>query len=489
LGLTGRSFIERLTVPSKLKTAVFWNTLGVIGNQVFGVAVTVILARLLLPEDFGLIGMVTIVTMIASVIIDGGISAAVIQKKQLSQVELSTLFLINVLLAVGIVGLVALLAPAIAAFFSEPEVVSILQVLSFSYFLGSLQVIHYGLMAKQMDFKSIGKIRLAAQLLAGLVAILLAWYGAGVWALVVQQIVSAATATALFWTLGRWMPSWRFDFATARQTFRFSGFLMVSSLINQLADNFYFVLIGKYFPAEQLGFYYQAHRVQRIPAQKIQQVVQQSTFPEFSRLAETKNAIVAFFQKSISNVLFVNLLAMGLLMVNAEDLVLWLLTEKWAAAIPYIQWLSLASFFLPVLALSRNFILGMGHSKMQLKVILINKILLIAVALVTIQFGIMGLIYGQVAVAIVFVGVYFSYIQHRYLVSMKGTWIILGKYTCVTLVALGVVYLLGTFSSHHFFVSIAIRSGLFMVAFLLLLRALRLHTDYMRYLQKVIKRR
>jgi teichuronic acid exporter len=474
-------------MASTIKTAVFWNTIEVIGNQLIGVVITILLARLLLPEDFGLIGMVAVITMVSSVIIDGGIAAAIIQKQSISQVELSTLFFINILLGGMIVFLVLVFSPSVARFFEEPQLVGILNILSLAYFLGSLQVIQYGLLAKKMEFKSIGKIRLLAQIVAGLIAVFLALWGVGVWALVAQNIVSVGVSTLLFWLFGKWKPSLVFDLKVIRHTFQFSGYLLVSSLINQIVDNLYFVLIAKFFPTQQLGFYYQANRIQRIPAIKIQQIAQQSTFPEFSRLSAEKEKLVVFFYKSLSNSLFINMLAMGLLAINAENMVLWLLTDKWEASIPYIQWLCMASLFLPVLALSRNFILGMGDSKIQLRVILINKFLLVSVAIFTVQYGIMGLIYGQVFVAVIFVVTYFFFIRYTYRVSMKNAWILLGKYTSVTVISLAAVFLLKPFIDFHHFISILIWTGTFGVFYLALMALFDLQNEYIQRFYTFIK--
>lgn len=474
-------------MASTIKRAVFWNAIEVFGNQLIGVFITILLARLLLPEDFGLIGMVAVVTMVSSVIIDGGIAAAIIQKRNVSQIELSTLFFLNVILGGIIVILVLIFSPLLADFFSEPRLTGILNVLSLAYFLGSFQVIQYGLLAKKMEFKSIGKIRLLAQLVAGIVALALALWGTGVWALVIQNIVFVGVSSLLFWLLGKWKPSLTFDFKVVKETFEFSGYLLLSSLVNQIVDNLYFVLIAKFFPTQQLGFYYQANRIQRIPAIKIQQIAQQSTFPEFSRLSDDREKMVDFFFKSLSNALFINMLAMGLLAVNAENLVLWLLTEKWEASIPYIQWLSLASLFLPVLALSRNFILAMGNSKIQLRVILINKLLLIAVAFFSIQYGIMGLIYGQVFVAVVFVATYFLYIRYTYVVSMKKAWGLLLKYTSVTVLSLSAVFLLKPFIDFHHLVSILVWTGIFGTFYLTLMAVFNLQNEYIQRFYSFIR--
>ncbi|AKP52642.1 lipopolysaccharide biosynthesis protein [Cyclobacterium amurskyense] len=470
-----------------IKRAVIWNSLEVFGNQILGISLTVILARLLSPEDFGLIGMVSVITMVSSVVIDGGIAATVIQKPELTKRGLSTLFFLNMALGTFVIFVVYIIAGPVALFFDEPRLVLLLQVLSLGYFLGSLQVVQYGLLARKMAFKTIGKIRITSQAIAGVVAVIMAFSGFGVWALVFQSLISVTLGTILFWRFGKWKPVLSFEWLVVREAFGFSGFLMLSSLINQMADNFYFVLIGRYFPTQQLGYYFQANRIQRIPALKINQIVQQSTFPEFSRLASDKTGYIAFFYKSLQNALFFNMLVMGLLLVNAEHLVLWLLTDKWAAAVPFIQWLSLASFFLPVMALCKNYLLGVGNAKMQFKIVLANVFLLIIVAFITIPYGLMPLIYGQINVALATAGIYLLTIQFNYKESMGDVWQLIAKYTLATIVSAMLVFYLPVLWDLHYSISIILSTFIFTTVYIVLLILLKVNNEYLQKIKNLFK--
>lgn len=474
-------------MTTTIKSAVIWNSLEVFGNQILGISLTVVLARLLSPEDFGLIGMVSVITMVSSVIIDGGIAATVIQKPHLTNRGLSTLFFLNMALGTLVIIFVYIISGPVALFFDEPRLVLLLQVLSIGYFLGSLQVVQYGLLARKMSFKTIGKIRITSQALAGIVAVTMAFSGFGVWALVFQSLISVTLGSILFWRFGKWKPVLSFEWGVVKEAFSFSGFLMLSSLINQMADNFYFVLIGKYFPTQQLGYYFQANKIQRIPALKINQVVQQSTFPEFSRLAPDKAGYFAFFYKSLQNALFFNMLVMGLLLINAEPLVLWLLTDKWAAAIPFIQWLSLASFFLPVMALCKNYLLGLGNAKMQFKIVIVNVLLLIVVAFITIPFGLMPLIYGQIIVAIATVGIYLMTIQFNYNESMGGVWLLIAKYTLATIVSALLVFYLPVQWDFHHSIFIILYTFIFTTFYIVLLTLFKINNDYLQKIKNLFK--
>src|SRR5690606_20336919 len=287
----------------------------------------------------------------------------------------------------------------------------LLKWLSGSMVLGSLSVVHYAMYYRKMDFKPIAKVGLLAQSLSGGVAIVVAYLGGGVWALVVQHMLLGLFTAVLFWTMSPWRPHWRFNKKSFRSLFSYGTPLMLTSIMQQVFDNLYYVIIGKFYNPLQLGFYLQANKIQRIPALKIQEIVKKVTFPDFTRMAGDTQKTVAYFKSLFKNTMALNFPVLIALSLFCGDLVPILLTDKWTPIVSYIQLLCMASLFLPFYSLCSNIVLGMGKSLLNFKSEAINNLCIVASVLISFQGGIIGLILGQIACSLAFVFIHLYFVK------------------------------------------------------------------------------
>ena len=400
--------------------AIAWNAIETFGKQIITLAITIVLARLLEPEDFGLIGMITVFVMIANVVVEGGFMGALIYKKTVGDKDYDTVFFLNLGSSLILYGALFLLSGPIADFYGQPKLTILLKWLSGSMVLGSLSVVHYAMYYRKMDFKPIAKVGLLAQSLSGGVAIVVAYLGGGVWALVVQHMLLGLFTAVLFWTMSPWRPHWRFNKKSFRSLFSYGTPLMLTSIMQQVFDNLYYVIIGKFYNPLQLGFYLQANKIQRIPALKIQEIVKKVTFPDFTRMAGDTQKTVAYFKSLFKNTMALNFPVLIALSLFCGDLVPILLTDKWTPIVPYIQLLCMASLFLPFYSLCSNIVLGMGKSLLNFKIEAIKNLCIVASVLISFQGGIIGLILGQIACSLAFVFIHLYFVKSVVPIKTSG---------------------------------------------------------------------
>jgi teichuronic acid exporter len=252
-----------MSLKQKTVNGLVWSFVDSFANQGINFVVGIILARLLSPGEFGLIGMITIVISLSGVFIDSGFSNALIRKKEATQVDYSTVFFFN--LFVGVLAYFALFfsAGAISRFFQEPELKPLVQVLGLSILISSLTLIQRVQLTKRIDFKLQTRISVIASVCSGFIGITMAYYGYGVWSLVYKQLAQEVLISLFFWLWNGWKPSWIFDKASFKEMFGFGSKLLASSLIENIYQNIYYLIIGKYFSAAELGYYTRADQFKK----------------------------------------------------------------------------------------------------------------------------------------------------------------------------------------------------------------------------------
>ena len=383
------------------KSAIIWNSIEAFGSQFVSVITLFFLARLLTPEDFGIFGMIAIVSIISSVLIEGGIVGAIIYKTDISEKELSTLFYLNILISVFVILIIILSAESIAYFYREPRLASLLYVLTFSFLINSLGVIPYAILAKKMDFKLISKIKLAAQIISGLIAVIFALNGFGFWSLVVQIIISSLLNTLFLFLFVKWKPLFVFSLRESILSIKYGSNLVFASLLNAVFDNLYYVVIGKIYSPIDLGYYYQANKIQTISSHKLKNIIQQSTFPIFSRISDNIEETRKLFFESLNNSMFINIFLMGAIFITSQDFIPILLGTKWLPSVYFIKILCVSSIFLPFFSLTRNVLLSQGKSNQNFFLEVISKIVLLIIIYFSINKGLEILVASQIVFSII----------------------------------------------------------------------------------------
>lgn len=406
-------------LKSKAVHAGAWSFVDAFSMRIIQFVVGVILARKLLPEQFGLIGMLLIFTALAQTFLDSGFGAALIQKQKVSEKDINSVFYFNIVAGIVIVCCLYVFSPWIASFYNQPILTPLLRLLSLVIIINSFGMVQNVLLRKAIDFKTQTKVTFTASTLSGIIGISMAYLGWGVWSLVAQQIAKATFQTMLYWFFNDWRPSRTFSFQSLREMSHFGSRLLAAGLLNQFFENIYLLVIGKLFLPADLGFYTRANNLQKLPSTTLSSVVSRVTFPIFSTIQDDQERVKRGMKKVLTIFALINFPMMLGLSVVAPPLVLVLLTEKWAPCIPYFQLLCIIGLMYPLHLINLNVLQAMGRSDLFLKLEIIKKTLTVASIVITYRFGILAMISGQVIVS--FVSYYLNAFYNRELIDYPIT--------------------------------------------------------------------
>lgn len=397
-----------MSLKQKTVSGLLWSFIDQFANQGISFIVGILLARLLSPREFGLIGMITVFVAVSESFINSGFSNALIRKKDATNTDYSTVFYFN--LAAGLVFFLILFAaaPAIAAFFHEPELKAIVQVLGLILIIDSLTITQKTILVKRVDFKLQARISIIASTGSGIIALVLAFSGFGVWSLVIQRI-SRQTINSLFlWLWNRWRPMPVFSKESFKELFGFGSKLLASGLIDTLYKNIYYLVIGKYFSAQDLGYYTRANEFNNIPSQHLNGMISRVSYPVLASMQDDVSRLKASYKKLIRSVMFITFTLMMGMAAVAEPMVITLIGEKWRASIIYLQMLAFVGMMYPLHALNLNMLQVQGRSDLFLKLEIIKKIIAVPTIIIGILWGIKVMIAGMI------VNTFVAYVLNSY---------------------------------------------------------------------------
>jgi len=429
------------TLKSKAIGGVFWSLLDRVGQQGIAFVIAVLLAHFLTPAQFGLVGMLSLFIDVARVFIDSGFGAALIQRKKVTEVDECSIFYFGIFAGLVAAGLLCAGAPWIARFYGQPILTPLMYALSVTLVLPSLSSVQNALLSKRIDFKTQLKIGLSATLLSGIIGVAMAVQGCGVWSLAAQYIGNNVFRTVFFWWLVSWRPRWLFSLAALREMFSFGSRLLASTLLNTIFENLYLVVIGKLFSATHLGLYAGARKIQSVATTNVTGVVMQVAFPVFSAIQDDSARLKRSMRKAMMMLALVNFPLMAGLALTARPVVHVLLTEKWAAAVPWLQLLCLANLLYPFHALHLNLLTAKGRSDLFFRLELLKKTLTVILIAITCFWGVRGILWSQVVMSVL--GYFFnSYYTTRLIgYSLREQFADLAPYAAVSALMGGGVYL------------------------------------------------
>jgi PST family polysaccharide transporter len=365
-----------------------WNLLDKLVSQGAGFVINIILARLLLPEDFGLLGMVTVIIGFATVFKNFGLGSALIQKKNLTSEDLTSVFWFNMLVGIALTFIIYFSAPLIAAYYELPAVEPIAKLLSVTYFIGSLNIVQLSLLRKRMDFRKIFIVNASATLVSGITAIVLALNGWGVWSLVWKMIIFSIATNLVLWLGSKWRPGLNWSKDSLKEIMGFSLPLLGTQSLNYWVRNADNLLIGKYLGGSALGFYNQSYRIMLIPVRQITGVVSSVLFPSLAQIQDDKERIKAIYLKVTRLLSFITFPLMFGLCALAEPFVQIVLGENWMPMVPVLRYLSIVGAFQSIGTLNGNVFQATGRTAYQFWVGLPAKLFILAAIAVGISGGI-----------------------------------------------------------------------------------------------------
>ena len=399
-------------LKQKAASGMIWTALQRYSTMLIQFVSGIILARLLTPHDYGCIGMLMIFMVLAESFIDGGFGSALIQKKRPTQEDYSTIFFWNLGMAVLLYAILYLSAPAIARFYNISLLCDVLRVQGVILFIYAFNIVQRNQLQKKLNFKVLSIVTILTSITALTVTIIMAYYGFGVWALVAQNILTAAIPALIFWFYVRWRPHLVFSWQSFRELFSFGFYMFLTNLLNQFGHQVQGLLIGRFYNASTMGYYSKANATERLASTSISKVMSQVTYPLYAEMQDDKTALGDIIKKITITLSYVTFPLMFILLLCAKPLFILLYSERWADSVPYFQVLCIAGLAYSLQSVNYQSIAAIGKSKTMFVWTFVKR----AVGIVLVVAGLLldgmrGLLVGMV------LNTWFSYFINIWLVS------------------------------------------------------------------------
>lgn len=385
-------------LKEKTISGMVWSAVERFGYTFIMFLSNLFLARLLSPNDFGLIGMIMVFVAIASIIVDGGFTSALIQKRTINDEDYSTAFHVNIILAIILYVVLYFSAPSVANFYSIPLLADLLRVLGFILIINALSVVQIAKIKRELNFKYLGIVSIVSSLVGCCVGVACAFCSFGVWSLVIQSLTISMTKSVILFVSTSWKPSWVFSNKALKAQFNFGSMILLANLLDTVYVNSISLIIGRAFSSKILGLYTQARTIESVPNQTLLTIVGQVAFPVFSRLQDCPEKLLEGVRRVNRCLVWLNFPLMVLLMVIAEPLFRILYTDKWIDAVPLFQIACFGGIMLSANAINGNILTASGNSGLFFWAGLYKRFIGIILVVIGLYFGgLWGLMYIGVA--------------------------------------------------------------------------------------------
>ena len=387
---------------------IMWSSSQRFGTMIISFISNLILVRILTPSDFGTVGMLLFFISISNVFIDSGFGAALIQKKNTTDKDYSSIFILNIIVSVILYIILSICAPLISRFYNTPTLTSLLRVEGLVLIGNALCMVQTNILKKKMDFKRLAYANLIGNFVGAILSIIAAIGGLGVWSLVVRVLCVAYISALLLWKVGDWRPSYYFNFKIVKDLFNFGGFMLLSTILNTVASNLQTLIIGKLFHQRILGIYTQSMNLRNVVADSLQSVIAQVLFPDYSSLKSDKD-IELKLNKAFYIISYYTVFLLVFLYIVAFPLIDFLYSTKWIAAAPYFKILCIGGVFYAIQDINYYVIAAKGRSRLLSNINLVKMpIYIITLIMAGLYKGIEGVLWCIVLYAII------SYILYGY---------------------------------------------------------------------------
>lgn len=398
------------SLKDKTVKGVGWSAIDNVMQYVVSFIVSIVLARLLSPEDYGLLGIIAIFTAVCTTLIHGGFGSALIRKKDATEDDYNTTFIVNMGMSLLLYAVIFFCAPFIARFFGRSELVSLVRVSSLGMIIGALALVQQTRLTKRIDFKTQTKITLIASVTSGVIGIVMAALDFGVWALVAQSLSSQLLSTVFLWIFNKWVPRIRFSGQSFRELFGFGWKMMLSRLLDTVWKELYQVVVGKFYSPATLGQYTRAIGFSRLFSSNLTTVIQRVTYPVLSNIQDEKTRMVGAYRRIIKTTMFITAICLFSLGAVSEPLLYCLIGPKWHEAATYLPLICISGSLYPLHAINLNMLQVQGRSDLFLGLEVVKKIIALGPLFVGAFVGIMPMLYVNLAVGVVayFLNSYYS---------------------------------------------------------------------------------
>lgn len=430
------------SLKDKTVRGVAWS--GIDNVASFGVSfvVSIVLARILSPDDYGLLGIIFIFTAICSSLIDGGFGTALIRKKDTVDDDYNTVFIVNLCMSLLLYVIIFLCSPLIADFFNRQELIALTRVSSLGLIVGALALVQQVRLTKRIDFKTQTKITIVASVISGVIGIMMALLKFGVWALVAQQLASRILRTFMLCWANKWFPHLFFSKRSFHELFGFGWKMMASGLLNTVWKELYQVVVGKFYSPATLGQYTRAKGFSQLFSSNLTSVIQRVTYPVLSNIQDDEERMISAYRRIIKTTMFITTICMFFLGAISEPLIHCLIGPKWHEASTYLPLICVVGSFYPLHAINLNMLQVQGRSDLFLGLEVVKKIIGIAPLAVCYFYGVMPMLYVSLTTNVIcyFLNSYFpgKLLGYTSFMQLKD---IAPSYGLATLIALSVYFL------------------------------------------------
>lgn len=385
-----------MSLSKKTTSGILWNFAEQLGRRGLGIVVTLLLARFLVPADFGLVAMMAVFLALGSTLMDSGFKQALIRLQGATQIDFNSAFYANLVLGALSYTFLFMGAPFITEFYQEPKLIALIRVAALAVPINAFQVVQSAILSRALNFKTQLQATIPATVISGIVAVGLAYADFGVWALVTQMLLAALVTTVLLWRLQGWRPTLSFSKNALASMYVFGYKLFLSGLLDTVFKNIFVVVIAKLFSTTLAGYYFFADRIKELIISQLVISIQTVTYPALSTMQDDNKRLKAGYRKVISVTTFLLFPAVVFMAALAGPLFRVLLPEQWLPAVVYLQLMCFATLLYPLHSINLNILKVKGRSDLFLYLEIIKKLMVVIVLSVSFQFGIMGILIGQI---------------------------------------------------------------------------------------------
>lgn len=444
------------------------------GVMIISFCANLVLARLLTPDDYGAIGMLLIFISVSNTFIDGGFGTALIQKKEPTQEDYSTIFFWNIFISVILTGILYISSPLISEFYRLPLLSDVLKVMGTVLVINAFSVVQTNILQKKFEFKKLATINIIANIAASILAIVLALRGFGVWSLVFRYLSCSLVISIILWITTKWKPMLTFKFKSFRTLGKFGGMVLLANLVETIYTEFQGLVIGRAFSAKDLGYYTQAKRLEEIPTLGISSAVNQASFPMYARLQDDKMALSLAVRKYVRALSLLVIPLYFLFILVAEPLITILFTEKWIESVDLFKILCLVGMIYPINTVNTNVIKSLGKGKLYFNLQLWKRVLGIVLILFSVRYGLSAMMWSLVITSyiIFIINAIFSdkLIGYSFIRQIGDAFMPFA----ISFIILCLVYPISLLRIHNYYTAI-IQAVLFMLCYFLVMRLFKVN--------------
>jgi teichuronic acid exporter len=399
-----------MSLKRKALSGIFWTFVQQFSVQGVGFLVSIILARLLMPKEFGLIAMISVFISLGNIFINSGMSQSLMRTQDLDDDDYSSVFYFNLFISIIIYLIVFFLAPHISDFYKQEILTYIIRVYSITFFINALSIIQITKLTKQLKFKLQTFISVPSTLLSSFIGVYMAYNGYGIWSLVFSTLSQSFISTILLWYFGKWTPCLSIKYEKIKKHWNFGYKLLFSGLLDTIFNNIFSIIVGRFFAISQVGYYQRAETLKQFPVSNIILILDKVTYPLLASIQDEDQRLKLVYSRILQMVIFIVAPMLIFSAVLAEPIFRFLFTDKWLPAVPYFQVLCVNGILYPVHAYNLNILSVKGRSDLFLKLEIIKTIILTLIIIISLQWGIYGLLFGGIISSILafFVNTYYT---------------------------------------------------------------------------------